>query len=542
MIWPPDYTEIFKKRQERLVKILSDPVLQAGSREYYKDKPADFINDWLVTYDPRNIAKNLPSIMPFQLFDKQRELIDFLYDCLFSGENGLIEKCRDMGATWVCAGFSEWLWLFHDGVSIGWGSRKEQLVDKIGDPDSIFEKIRMLIQYTPKWFLPNGFDSKNNMSYMKIINHETGASITGEAGDNIGRGGRKAIYFKDESSHYERPEKIEAALGDNTDVQIDISSVNGTGNIFHRKRQSGIIWEKEKTISSGRTRVFIMDWRDHPAKTQEWYDKRREQAGREGLGHIFAQEVDRDYAAAVQGVVIPAIWVKAAIDAHIKLGFDDSGLSISALDVADGGMDKNAHANRKGVILKHVESWSDIVEDVGETTLKAISDAQALGASEMHYDCIGVGSGVKSESNRLIRENILKKDDIKIIPWNAAASPQNPDEHINIENDETPLNKDFYANLKAQGWWMLRRRFEKTHNAVTKGIDYPFDELISLPSGLLGLHSITDQLSQATYKHDGAKKMLINKTPDGTKSPNEADAIMMCYWPVEVSSPMIGVI
>ena len=27
---------------------------------------------------------------------------------------------------------------------------------------------------------------------------------------------------------------------------------------------------------------------------------------------------------------------------------------------------------------------------------------------------------------------------------------------------DTPLNKDFYTNLKAQGWWQLRRRFEKT--------------------------------------------------------------------------------
>jgi phage terminase large subunit len=540
MIWPPDYTEILKDRQDRFVKIKANPILQAGSKEYYKDRPDDFINDWLVTYDPRNVGKGIPAVMPFSLFDRQRDLIKFIVDCLFSGENGLIEKGRDMGATWVCAAVSEWIWLFHEGSSVGWGSRKEQLVDKLGDPDSIFEKIRMLIHYTPSWFLPKGFDPNKNTSYMKIINPEIGSSITGEAGDNIGRGGRKLIYFKDESSYYEHPEKIEAALGDNTEVQIDISSVNGTGNVFYRKRKSGVIWEPGKEIEKGRTRVFLLDWRDHPAKTQGWYDKRREQAAREGLGHIFAQEVDRDYTAAVQGVTIPAVWVKSAIDAHIKLGFDDSGLSISALDVADGGADKNAHANRKGVILKHVESWSDLVEDVGQTTLKTVSDAQALGASELHYDCIGVGSGVKSESNRLIREDVLGKDALKILAWNAAASPLNPDEHINPANMDTPLNKDFYKNLKAQGWWMLRRRFEKTFNFVTKNIESPFDELISIPSDLPNVHDIIDQLSQPTYKHDGSKKLIINKSPDGTKSPNEADAVMMCYWPVKTQEIFIA--
>jgi hypothetical protein len=28
--------------------------------------------------------------------------------------DGLIEKSRDMGATWVCCAFSVWMWLFVD--------------------------------------------------------------------------------------------------------------------------------------------------------------------------------------------------------------------------------------------------------------------------------------------------------------------------------------------------------------------------------------------------------------------------------------------
>jgi hypothetical protein len=48
---------------------------------------------------------------------------------------------------------------------------------------------------------------------------------------------------------------------------------------------------------------------------------------------------------------------------------------------------------------------------------------------------------------------------------------------------DTPLNKDFYTDLKAQAWWELRRRFEKTHRAVTEGIAFDHDDLINLTVG-----------------------------------------------------------
>src|ERR1700727_2911916 len=129
------------------------------------------------------------------------------------------------------------------------------------------------------------------------------------------------VYFNDDSAHYERPELIEAALGDNTNVQIDISSVHGTANVFYRRRMAGEIWQPDKTSTKGKTRIFIFDWRDHPGKSQEWYDGRRIKYADEGLLHLFAQEVDRDYASSVEGIIIPSKWVKAAIDAHKKLKF-----------------------------------------------------------------------------------------------------------------------------------------------------------------------------------------------------------------------------
>jgi phage terminase large subunit len=532
--WPPDYLDEFVRRAARIDAIKADPRLRLGLAERYRFDPVAWINHWAVTYDPRNAGSSVPTLMPFVLFRRQADLADFLLACLDEQVNALIEKSRDMGATWLCCAFSVWLWLYWPGAAVGWGSRKEALVDKIGDPDSIMEKIRIIIRNLPRFMLPQGFNGVEHMPFMKIVNPETGATITGEAGDNIGRGGRKLIYFKDESAHYERPEKIEAALSDTTNCQIDFSSVNGLNNVFHRKREAGKEWTAGGELSRDRANVFIMDWHDHPAKSQAWYEQRRSKAESEGLLHVFAQEVDRNYSAAVAGVIIPAEWVTSAIDAHIALGFDDSGGWRAALDPADEGGDLHALAIGKGSILHSIEDWGE--GDVGVATRRAIEALRGK-TVELQYDSVGVGAGVKSEANRLAEDKdsegkpLLPKG-IKFIPWSAGAAVLNPDDRVIPTDKESPLNKDFYANLKAQAWWQLRMRFERTHKAIHKGERYDPATLISLPSGLAGLQKLRKELSQATRGKTGALKMLVNKTPEGTRSPNMADAVVMAFWPL----------
>lgn len=535
--WPPNYTEVFRWRQEQLLRMRENPELIYGAKLYYSKHSVEFITHWVDTYDPRNAMKReVPAYMPFILFERQKEMVEFLTQLLEREADGMIEKCRDAGATWVSVAFSVWLFLFRGGSSVGWGSRKEQLVDKIGDPDSIFEKIRIVLNRLPREFLPEGFRPREHMGYMRIVNPENGSTITGEAGDNIGRGGRKLMYFKDESAHYDRPEKIEAALGDNTNVQVDISSVNGVGTVFHRKRESGEVWTGDNIVK-GRTNVFVMDWRDHPAKTQEWYDTRKQKAKEDGLSHIFAQEVDRNYAASVAGTIIKPEWVEAAIDAHIKLDFSPSGSAIAGLDVADDGKagDKNGLAGRYGPVLMFADDWGGI--DPGETTRRVIEElAQDDMEWEINYDCIGLGATVKSEANRLQSEGLMP-DNLSFVPWLASATPLRAEEHVGRLPDgnpdrKSPTNKDMFMNLKAQAWWNLQQRFYKTFKAVTEGEQYDPDDLISLPSVLTKLEQIKKELVQPVFrKSTTSLKLVVDKSPNGTKSPNIADAIMQCYWP-----------
>lgn len=542
--WPPDYRAVYAWRIKTLRQLKESPQLIPGVRKYYASRPGEFIMHWMDTYNPRKASMKW---IPFVFFMKQADVIDFFQDLSQQQESGLIEKCRDAGATWLACGYSVHRFLFVPHDSIGWGSRKANLVDKLGDADSIFEKMRLIMRRLPPMFLPNGWTEKKHATYMRFVNPENGSSITGEAGDNIGRGGRKAIYFKDESAHYERPELIEAALGDNTNVQIDISSVNGLGNAFHKRRVAGVEWARNKPIETGYTRIMVIDWRDHPEKDQEWYDRRRAKHEREGLLHIFAQEVDRDYAAAVSNVIIPKNWLLACIDAHVKLGWDltQHSVAMAGLDVADGGVDRNGLVIRTGLIARHAEEWGE--RDPGVTTRRVAVGLRPFGRCKTMYDSIGVGSSVKSEYNRLVEDGILDATKFQFVPWNAGAGVINPEYRVIEDDEESIKNDDMFHNIKAQAWWSMRTRVYKTFRMVealqlgAPAARYPVDELISFDAKMPLLYQLIDELAQPVKKESSRLKMLVDKQPDGMKSPNLGDGCVMCYFPIEDQNvPLVG--
>ena len=183
-----DYNSVFKLRAENLSRLRENPEEFIALKKYYKTHYADFIEDWTRTNDPRIVGRS--KYMPFLLFPKQRDFIDWLYEKVQLQEDGLVEKTRDSGFTYMCGAYSICEWLFNAGSKTGFGSRKQDLVDRSGDPDSIFEKIRFMIKTLPEEFLPDGFNDRKHFAFMRITNPENGSAITGEAGDNIGRGSR----------------------------------------------------------------------------------------------------------------------------------------------------------------------------------------------------------------------------------------------------------------------------------------------------------------------------------------------------------------
>lgn len=511
----PDYLQVFDWRVERLRRIRANPSMLPALKTFYKDNPAQFITDWGVTFDPRNVAKKLPTAVPFLLFPRQEEWIAWALERWRNNEYGLCDKSRTVGASWLAIALSCTLCLFNHQMTVGFGSRKEEYVDLSGSPKSLFYKARKFLSLLPVEFR-GMWDERKHAPHMRIQFPETDSTITGEAGDNIGRGDRVSLFFGDEAAFWARPELIDASLLEATNCRLDFSTPNGMANSFARKRFSGNV------------SVFSFHWSQDPRRDEEWYQKKKEEIGDDV---IIAQELDLDYAGSVDRVVIPSTWVKACVDAHIKLGIKATGRRKAAMDVADEGKDINAIAGRHGIVLEYLNTWSGKGGDIYATTEHAAQECDEQNYRELEYDADGLGAGVRGDARKV---NETRKVKIKFRAWRGSGAVDDPEGDVypgDTSGEVSRTNEDFFENAKAQGWWQLRIRVLKTYKAVTEGRVFPPDELISLSSATPKLQKLMNELSQPTYSRSKSGKIVVDKKPDGVPSPNCADSVMMLYAP-----------
>lgn len=467
----PDYDAVFTERAARLERLRAAPAAWAPLCEFYKDNPVEFITEWGMTFDPRNAEIGLPTTIPFVLFPKQEAFVDWLLARWRARADGLAEKSRDMGVSWICVSFGVWMWRFHPGTVVGFGSRKEEYVDKIGDPKSLFWKVRQFINLLPVELRPAGYQEKAHAPHMRIINPENGAAIIGEAGDNIGRGNRTSIYFKDESAFYEHADAIEAALSQTANCKIDVSTPNGAGNAFYRKRHGG------------RISVFVFDWKDDPRKDREWYQRQCETLD----PVIVAQEIDRDYESSVSNAMIPGDLVTAAQSRGPSEVQPIGGLMVG-IDVARFGDDKTVISFRRGrVLLKQVVlSKLDVTQVAGRA--KAEIEAYRETPQQIAVDVIGIGSGVADMLRGWFGEAV-----------------------VDVNSAERQSNGQDY-NLRAFMWRELREWMKTA--SIPNDADLKTD-LTALRYGFRGGELLIES------KDDARKR--------GIKSPDRADSLALTF-------------
>ena len=154
---------------------------------------------------------------------------------------------------------------------------------------------------------------------------------------------------------------------------------------------------------------------------------------------------------------------------------------------------------------------------------------------ELRFDEDGVGAGVRGDA-RAINElrKAARRPMILATPFRGSGGVFDPDdEAVRGDNGQAArLNKDFFANAKAQSWWYLRKLFQNTYRAVVEGMAYNPDEIISISSAMACKDKLIIELSQPTYSINGVGKIVVDKQPDGTKSPNLADSVMINYAPM----------
>jgi hypothetical protein len=253
------FEQKLNQRLERLQKAEQDPVERVSILLDCANDPVTFISLFGVVYEPR--LSESPDI-PFFPFDYQRDILYKLLSCEERGEDLLIDKTRDMGATWIIIWYILWRWLFKERWYCLMGSRKEEEVDN-KSPNSLFGKLRYGFYTLPHWVRPPEFKKSEHDIFMKLLNPQKMSFVDGEsANPNFARGKRASMIFMDELFFWKFVRESWRSSSDASPVRIAVSTAKPTSFARHLRDS---FEEQGKLIT--------LRWQQHPFKDEEWYKK-----------------------------------------------------------------------------------------------------------------------------------------------------------------------------------------------------------------------------------------------------------------------------
>ena len=267
-IVPKDIDANLLFRQKMLNEGMTDELAAQQIKAMCAEDMLFYVNTFCWTYDPRSQE----AVMPFVTYEEfQDDGMMNIADCVVSGEDFVMPKSRDMGASWMGLTVFEWFWHFRPNLSFLLISRNEDYVDKSGNPKALFWKIDFLHQYQPHWLLPSGrwMREKDPMrSKLHLGNYDNGSVIDGESttGD-AGRGDRRTAMFIDEHAAFELNDgyRVLKASRDTTKCRGFNSTPQGANNAF------------AEVVENTSARMIRLHWSTHPGKNRGIYTTENDQ-------------------------------------------------------------------------------------------------------------------------------------------------------------------------------------------------------------------------------------------------------------------------
>lgn len=284
----------------------SDPTGKLTAHERRVKGMLHWFRYYAWAYDPRSDYLPLQPFVPFGLYDDDAPDEDFQVRYLvwieetayLRNTSGTVKKPRDIGATLGFLLWTTYRWLFSHYFNALLASANEDLVDKTGDQNTLFEKIRFALRLLPDWQLPVGedgvFDLAKDMPYMRLSNPENGSTIGGQAPTiNAARQKRAKVVLCDEMAAWPYggfPQSTSLSFVAKSIFQV--STVQGRFNAF------------AQNLLSGKANVFEVKWDEHPWKDERWFNA----LGTGDVGNVMttaqiAQEVLCDMDASQPGKV-----------------------------------------------------------------------------------------------------------------------------------------------------------------------------------------------------------------------------------------------
>jgi phage terminase large subunit len=226
------------------------------------------------------------------------------------------------------------------------------------------------------------------------------------------------------------------------------------------------------------------------------------------LGGEFVDEDD-------SFLVIPPLWVKAAVDLKIE----GNGPIIGGLDIAEEGNDDTVLYYRAGPLTLGMSTWNKCNTTI--TAHRAAHECRRLGVKTLNYDADGVGTGPKGIWQQ-------SEDALGFVPV-AISSGSTPSA---LYWPDGRTSADIFHNRRAEMWWLMRCRFERTYEFVALGIPNAASDLISIPNDARLIRELSgpklEYTDRGKIKIESKDKMRAR----GVKSPDRADALVYAFVPV----------
>lgn len=299
--------EIF--RAQLLMQMAADADARGAEWQLCKSDYFYWVKRYVWIHEPRSTPQKIPFLLYKFQEDDARWIIETAESTVNTIQKAdkLCEKTRGMGWSWLVISIAVWYWLFHN-KDILFGSRKADLVDKLGDMGSLLEKARYIIRNLPEWMLPEGFDDKKHLGHFAIKN-PMGGLISGEsANPEFGRGDRKFFIVLDEFASWPYDDASAQACGGSTNFRLFFSTVKGPWNLFARMAR-----QLEEDDCPIKPEVRRRHWVEHPIfaaglstdkegkPTSPWYREECKRFDYDGI----AAELDINYITSQRGLVFP---------------------------------------------------------------------------------------------------------------------------------------------------------------------------------------------------------------------------------------------
>ena len=222
--------------------------------------PVIAFDSMLWTYDPKQRIgqMNVPFIVSKR--PAQVRAIGTIKSGIDIGEDVGVNKSRDEGATELLTKFLTLYTLILPDLAFLIGSRSEDLVDKPGEPGTLFSKIDYTVKYLPNW-LKSKLHIDRTFKHFK--NLDLCSVIDGEAtSEHFGVGKKVTAVMLDEFGQVEP--SIAQGIADNVS---DVSNCV----IYNSTHWYGTAHAFNKILKRKNIKIVTLPWWENPVKNAGMY-------------------------------------------------------------------------------------------------------------------------------------------------------------------------------------------------------------------------------------------------------------------------------